>query len=162
MSKTKFFYGIADVLEATEGVAHQALEEIAEETLLEWRGLVKRRVYEESRLKADPNNDYYKRTGQLLDSLQLKWITPLEVMLYYNTEEILPSMMIDGKGFNRHTSFDGTDKSMWIPTFVEEGNGDSKIHSYEGVRAWEEIVEMLNREYLETLKSKIAHKLGKI
>lgn len=159
MSKTKFFYGIADVLEATEGVAHQALEEIAEETLLEWRGLVKRRVYEEGRLKADPNNDYYKRTNQLLDSLQLKWINPLEVVLYYNTEEILPSMMVDGNGFNRHTSFDGTDVSHLIPTFIEEGNGDSRIYAYEGVKAHEEIIDMLNRDFLNSLKIKIAHKL---
>lgn len=158
---TKYFTTTVDVQTYTEKVVHEALERVAEQTLAKWKGLVKRRVYEEGRLKADPSNDYYKRTSQLLDSLELQWINPLKVVLYYNTEKILPSMMTDRKSFNRHTSFSGEDWSAVIPTFIEQGNGDSIKHSYEGIGAWEEIIEMLNQEYGAMLHEEVAKILEK-
>lgn len=127
--------------------AHEALEEVATETLVQWKGLIKRRVYEQGRLKSDPSNQYYKRTSQLLDSLELNWISPLEVVLDYNTDKILPSMMIDKYSFNRHVSFSGIDWSEAIPHFAELGNGDSKIYSYEGVHAHEDICNTLVKSY---------------
>ena len=141
------FRHIADIEKYTKEQAHKALEEVAQQVFVEWKGLVKKRVYDEGRLKADPSNDYYKRTNQFLECLELQWLEPLKVVIGYNTDKILPSMMIDRYSFNRHTSFSGQDVSHWIPTFIEEGNGDSKIYAYEGLHIYDEICKNLTKEF---------------
>lgn len=137
------FRTFADIEKYTEQQAHEALKEVAEQVFIEWKALIKRKVYDEGRLKADPSNTYYKRTNQFIESLELTWLNPKLVVIGYNVEKILPSMMLDRHSFNRHTSFDGTDVSHLIPRFIEEGNGDSPKHSYEGLHMFEEICEEL-------------------
>ena len=141
------FKHIADVEKYTKEQAHKALKEVAEQVFIEWKGLVKKRVYDEGRLKADPSNNYYKRTNQFLECLELKWLDPLKVVIGYNEEKILPSMMIDRYSFNRHTSFSGEDFSHLIPTFIEKGNGNSDVYSYEGLGIFDEICDNLNVEF---------------
>lgn len=141
------FKTVADIEKYTEQQGHEALEEVAEQVFIEWKGLIKKKVYDDGRLKADPSNKYYKRTNQFIESLELNWITPLSVEITYNTEKILPSMMIDRYSFNRHTSFSGQDWSDMIPTFIEEGNGDSPIHSYEGLHIFDEVCRNLTQSF---------------
>ena len=141
------FRSIADIEKYTEQQAHEALKDVAEQVFIEWKGRIKKEVYEEGRLKADPSNTYYKRTNQFIESLELVWINPLMVVIGYNVEKILPSMMLDRRSFNRHTSFNGTDMSHLIPTFIEEGNGNSPKHSYEGLHMFEDICKELTESY---------------
>lgn len=158
----KFIYNVDEVFENSEKIAHEALAELAEETFLEWKDMIKREVYEEGRLKADKSNEYYHRTGQFLESLELKWTSPLSVELYYNADKILPSMMLQRMQFNRHASFSGQDVSMFIPTFIEEGNGDSSIHSYEGLGIQKRIIENLNNSFHARMSKKMEQKFGKL
>ena len=146
------FKSIVQLQKYAEEQAHKALEKVANEVLEEWKALVKKRVYEENILKADPSNNFYERTNQLLDSLELKWINPLLVELSYNTEKILPSMMLDRHSFNRHTSFSGEDWSDVIPYFIEMGNGNSRIYSYEGIHAFDDMIKMLKQSFSIRLK----------
>lgn len=141
------FRTFADIEKYTKEQAHEALKEVAEQVFIEWKGLIKKKVYDEGRLKADPSNTYYKRTNQFIESLELVWINDSKVMIGYNVEKILPSMMLDRHSFNRHTSFNGTDFSHLIPKFIEEGNGDSPKHSYEGLHMFEEICKDLTESY---------------
>lgn len=141
------FRTIADIEKYTEEQAHDALEEVAEQVFIEWKGLIKKQVYEEGKLKANPSNTYYKRTNQFIESLELVWLNPRMVVIGYNVEKILPSMMLDRHSFNRHTSFSGKDVSHLIPTFIEEGNGDSIKHSYEGLHMFEQICDKLTEDF---------------
>lgn len=141
------FRTFADIEKYTKEQAKEALREVAEQVFIEWKALIKRQVYDEGRLKADPSNTYYKRTNQFIESLELVWINDSTVMIGYNVEKILPSMMLDRHSFNRHTSFNGTDVSHLIPRFIEEGNGDSPKHSYEGLHMFEEICKDLTESY---------------
>ena len=63
------FKSIVQLQKYAEEQAHKALEKVANEVLEEWKALVKKRVYEDNMLKADPSNNFYERTNQLLDSL---------------------------------------------------------------------------------------------
>lgn len=146
------YTNIEHLQKVMEAKAHEALEQVALEVLEKWKELIRVRVYEQNMLKADPTNDYYARTCQLLESIELKWENPLLVTIYYNTEKILPSMMLDRKSFNRHTSFSGVDWSNAIPYFVEIGNGNSKVYSYEGVHAFDDICDMLRQSFNIMLK----------
>lgn len=156
---SKYIYNISGLEEAMKKKAHDSLAEVAETVLEEWKMRVKQRVYEQGKLKANPNNNYYERTNQLLESLELQWIDPLTVTIGYNTEKILPSMMLNKYTFNRHTSFSGEDYSNVIPYFIECGNGNSNIHSYEGIHAMEEVIKILNVRFNEML-SKALKKNG--
>lgn len=126
---------------------HEALEEVANETLSQWKKLIQTRIYEKDSLKASPQNNYYERTNQLLDSLELSWVSPLEVVLDYNTDKIIPSITTNEFSFNKHASLSQVDWSDAIPYFAEIGNGESKVHSYEGVHAQEDICNMLVKSY---------------
>lgn len=152
------FRSVHEVEEYTIEKGHEALEEIAMYTFIQWKGLIKKKVYDEGRLKADPSNNFYKRTNQFIDSLELRWINPLLVEIGYNTDKILPSMMVDRNTFNRHTSFSGVDVSDLIPLFIEEGNGNSPIHSYEGLHMYDQVCEMLTRSYHLLLREALSRR----
>ncbi len=125
-----------------------ALLNMANRVLEDWKAIIRKKVYDEDSLKAKKGNDYYKRTNELIDSLEVKIEDGegMVVSIAYNLDNIQPHEKPQGYTFNQHLHFGGTDVSNFIPTFVEEGFSSS-VHSYQGIGAHAEILADLNASF---------------
>ncbi len=134
-------------------VLGRIVESIALEVLRDWKDLLIERIYEEDMLKKDPDNDYYERTGEIVEALSIRWLDSLTCELYYDTS-LIHANFTSKTHFNQHSSFKGQDISEFMPEMIEEGQSSS-VYSYEGIHAHADIVEVLEEEFYAMLKKEL-------
>jgi hypothetical protein len=80
----------------------------------------------------------YERSWMLIDSISvskaIKIGNKYQVEIFFDTDKIIPMYGTDDKPWTRHMSIiDYKNVSEAIPLWIEEGNNNSSIYSYEGV-----------------------------
>ncbi len=156
MSLPKRFKSVQDLKKGQQqlnNVLGRIVESIALEVLRDWKDLLIERIYEEDMLKKDPDNNYYERTGQIVEALSIRWVDSLTCELYYDTG-VVQSNFVSKRRFNQHASLSGRDISEFMPEMIEEGQS-SDIYSYEGIHAHEDIVEVLEEEFYFMLQKEL-------
>lgn len=151
----KVFTNKFSLQNAIKTQVHLALAEVARDIFEDWYSMISDRIYKDNMLKVNPDSSYgYRRSYDILNSLELKWISPLECIIGYNTDKIRATMMASGE-LNRHMSIDGIDWSEALPYFVEFGNNPNGRHpiiEYEGIGAFTIILNILNTSFQSEFK----------
>jgi hypothetical protein len=130
------------------------IQKIGEEVKNVLRNNVRVLWYERNGMNWTPQD--YERTWQLIDSISVSKAIKLgnkyQVEVYYDTDKIVPMYGTEDKPWTRHMSItDFSDVSEAIPFWVEEGNNNSPIYSYEGVYPVKTTIEDLKSDdYIKT------------
>ena len=93
----------------------------------------------------------YERSFQLINSITCKKAIKVgnkyQVEIYFDTDKIQPMYGTDDKPWTRHMSItDFEDVSEAIPLWIEEGNNNSPIYSYEGVHPVQTTIDNLKSD----------------
>jgi hypothetical protein len=112
------------------------IQKIGEEVKGILRNNVRVLWYERNGMNWSPQD--YERSFQLIESITcrkaIKTGNKYEVEIFFDTNKIIPMYGTDDKPWTRHMSVvDYTDVSEAIPLWIEEGNNNSSIYSYDGV-----------------------------
>lgn len=133
----------------------------------EIKGVLKNTVNKEwyQRPDFDVGNSQYLRTMQLLDSITLSPVVSsgntYTIQIYYDTSLITPMDGTDKYPWTKHKSIvNGSSSSEQLPYYIEFGNGDSSIYSYEGVHPVQKTIDWAKEDryllyrFKELLESK--------
>jgi hypothetical protein len=112
------------------------VQKVGEEVKGVLRNNVRVLWYERNGMNWSPQD--YERSWQLINSITCKQAikkgNKYQVEIFFDTDKILPTYGTDDKPWTRHMSVvDYSDVSEAIPLWIEEGNNNSSIYSYEGV-----------------------------
>lgn len=131
---------------------HLALSQIAKDVFEDWYSMVKDRLYIDNMLKKDKNDTsgyWYKRSYDILNCIEIEWISPLECTIGYNTDKI--NAIWRERGLNSHMDIYGRDVSEYLPKWIEMGNKGG-IVEYDGIGAFTVILNILRTSYSDQLK----------
>ncbi|MDD4779013.1 MAG: hypothetical protein PHT02_00220 [Tissierellia bacterium] len=125
------------------------LNKIGEEVKGVLRNNVRVLWYERNGMNWEPQD--YERTYQLIDSITCKKVIKIgnkyQVEIFFDTDKIQPMYGTDDKHWTRHMSVvNYSDVSEAIPLWIEEGNNNSRIYSYEGVHPVQETKEWIKND----------------
>lgn len=153
----KVFRSYVELQKGLTTTIHLALAEVARETFDDWYDMVSDRLYKQNMLKTGRTDSGYRRSYDLLNALEIKWITPLKCEIGYNTEKIRATQMAYGE-LNRHMSIGLEDWSEALPYFIEFGNnpnGKNPIIEYDGIGAFSAIINILKYSFNSELKKNL-------
>jgi len=104
---------------------------------------------------------HYNRTMEYINSLVCSKAVSTgggiyEVEIYFDTNKINPYSSTNGN-WPQHESVFGDDVSDYIPQWIEDGNNNSRLYSYEGVhpvkitKQWIDEIDYVRKKMIELL-----------
>lgn len=137
--------GLDEYYKKINDIAKKAFEKVCKNYKNKLREYINKEWYQEHK-----ESNYYDRTKDFLNCFDLEYDFTqdgeFKCFLYANPEKLQIHIAKHGK-LNAHADIHGKDVRERIPYFIDMGNGDSPIKSYEGIKWVENFQKVANEEF---------------
>jgi hypothetical protein len=160
----KSFDSISELMKHLETCVLLDTQKIGNEIKNVLRNNVRVLWYERNGMNWTPQD--YERSWQLIDSITCTQVVKkgntYNVTIFFDTDKIIPMYGTDDNPWTRHMSIvDYSDVSEAIPLWMEEGNNNSSIYSYEGTYPVRETKEWIkDDDYIRERLKELLEKQG--